>query len=96
MTTCGEGAHDRARLEPHPHSAILESVAELPAWLASVGALQEHLGDATPVLGSQAGNSPALHWIVSMRLWSSMARSTVISGVPPERMARTKSRYMAR
>lgn len=33
------GAHDRARLERHPHSAILESVAELPAWLASVGAL---------------------------------------------------------
>lgn len=33
------GAHDRARLERHPHSAILGSVAELPAWLASVGAL---------------------------------------------------------
>jgi phosphonatase-like hydrolase len=33
------GAHDRARLERHPHSAILGSVAELPSWLVSVGAL---------------------------------------------------------
>lgn len=27
------GAHDRAALEGHPHTAILASVAELPAWL---------------------------------------------------------------
>ena len=27
------GAHDRARLEKAPHSALLASVAELPAWL---------------------------------------------------------------
>ena len=28
------GAHSRARLEPYPHSAILESVADLPRWLS--------------------------------------------------------------
>lgn len=33
------GAHDEARLAGLPHSAILASVAELPAWLVSVGAL---------------------------------------------------------
>jgi len=33
------GAHTRARLESYPHSVILESVAELPKWLAANGTL---------------------------------------------------------
>jgi phosphoglycolate phosphatase len=33
------GAHTRTQLEAHPHSAILESVEQLPRWLETVGAL---------------------------------------------------------
>ncbi len=33
------GAHTRAQLEAHPHSAILETVGNLPRWLAEAGAL---------------------------------------------------------
>jgi phosphonatase-like hydrolase len=33
------GAHTRAELEAHPHSAILESVEEVPPWLSEAGAL---------------------------------------------------------
>jgi phosphonatase-like hydrolase len=33
------GAHTRTELEARPHSAILESVGELPSWLEAVGAL---------------------------------------------------------
>lgn len=33
------GAHTRAALEAQPHSVVLPSVAELPAWLTRVGAL---------------------------------------------------------
>jgi phosphonatase-like hydrolase len=29
------GAHDRAELEQHPHSVLLESIAELPGWIQS-------------------------------------------------------------
>jgi phosphonatase-like hydrolase len=34
------GAHSRARLEAHPHSVILETVADLPRWLATTGAIR--------------------------------------------------------
>lgn len=33
------GAHSRERLQGQPHSAILENVGGLPAWLAEAGAL---------------------------------------------------------
>ncbi|HSG09472.1 MAG TPA: HAD family hydrolase [Longimicrobiales bacterium] len=33
------GAHARIRLESHPHSVILNTVDELPEWLAEVGAI---------------------------------------------------------
>ena len=33
------GAHDREGLEPHPHSVLLESVADLPVWIQEVAAL---------------------------------------------------------
>ena len=35
------GAHDRARLEKAPHSALLASVADLPAWLARHAAAEK-------------------------------------------------------
>ncbi len=31
------GAHPRERMERHPHTALLASVAELPAWLETMG-----------------------------------------------------------
>ena len=33
------GAHSRLQLEAHPHSAVLESMVDLPGWLKEVGAL---------------------------------------------------------
>jgi phosphonatase-like hydrolase len=33
------GAHSQTQLEAHSHSAVLESVADLPRWLKEVGAL---------------------------------------------------------
>ena len=33
------GAHSQSQLEAHPHSAVLESVTDLPHWLDGVGAL---------------------------------------------------------
>jgi len=35
------GAHDRARLERAPHSALLSSVAEVPAWLERQAAAEK-------------------------------------------------------
>lgn len=36
------GAHSRARLEPYPHSVILESVADLPGWLSKAAGIRGH------------------------------------------------------